>query len=157
MSYLVSFSLPHLSVFSLFSRSYCVCVTFSTFSSLHASIHVQQCVFLIFHIFQSSLPYSRSYSVCFSFCMLFSVSRYISYPTIWVSHFPHFSVFSPYSRSYSVCVTFSTFFSFLTKIQALQSVFFNISRFSLFLALFQVLQCVCLIFPVFNCSPYTRS
>jgi hypothetical protein len=101
----------------------------------------------------------------------------------------------PYSRSNSVCVSFSTFFSFLAIVQVYCmyfsfSTFFNVSshilgptvcvshfeRFSLFLAIFQVLpseflifllcqffffaifpvlQCLCLIFHFFQFSRHS--
>ena len=90
----------------------------------------------------------------FSFFTFFSVSSHILGPTVCVSHFERFSLFlaifqvlpseflifllckcfffSPYSRSYSV---FDSFFMFLS-----------------FLPIIQVLQCVCLIFHVFQFS-----
>jgi hypothetical protein len=77
-------------------------------------------------------PYSRSYSVHFSYSMSFSVSCHIPGPTVFVYHSPHFSVFSPYSSSYNVHFSFSTF--------------------SVFVAIFQVLQCVCFIFHFFQFS-----
>jgi len=98
--------------FSPYSRSYSVCVPFSTFFCFLAIIQVLHCVFLIFHIFECFLPYSRSNSVCvsfstflsflaivqvyfvyFSFSTFFNVSSHILGPTVFVSHFPRFSVF----------------------------------------------------------------
>ena len=95
--------------FSPYSRSYSVCVPFSTFFSFLAIIQVLHCVFVIFHIFECFLPYSRSNSVCVSFstffsflaivqvyCMYFSfstffnVSSHILGPTVYVSHFKCF-------------------------------------------------------------------
>jgi hypothetical protein len=53
---------------------------------------------------------------------------------MWVSHFPRLSIFLLYSRSYSVQFLFFRFFSFL--------------------AIFQVLQCVCLIFIICHFSSH---
>ena len=82
---------PRFSVFSPYSRSYSVCVSFSTFISFHAIIQVLQCVVLIFHVF--------------------SVSHHIPCPKVCVSYFPRFSVFSQYYRSYSVHFSFFMFLS----------------------------------------------
>jgi hypothetical protein len=133
------------SVFSPYSRSYSVCVSFSMFFRFLAKIQVLQCVFFIFLIKIQVLQ-----------CLLlifhvFSVSHHIPGPTLCVSlfasfsmflaifhvlpcefSFPRLSVFSPYSRSYSVFVSFYTFFSFL--------------------AIIQVLWCTFLIFPFFSVS-----
>jgi hypothetical protein len=68
----------------------------------------------------------------FTFSMIFSVSCHIPGPTVFVYHSPHFSVFSPYSSSYNVHFSFSTF--------------------SVFVTILQVLQCMCLIFHVFQFS-----
>ena len=92
-----------------------------------------------------------SYSVHFSFFMFFSVSRHISCHTMWVSHFPRLSVFSPYSRSYSVSFYFP-FWSVFSPYSSSYSVCFSLSTFFSFLDIFQVLQCVCLIFNVFHFS-----
>ena len=66
----------------------------------------------------------------FSFSRFLSVSSHIPGPTVFVSHFPDVSVFSPYSRSYSL--------------------HFSFSRFSVFLAIFQVPFCEFLIFFFFQ-------
>ena len=134
-----------------------VCVSFSTFFSFLAIIHVLQCVFLILHDFHSFSTYARSYTVCFSYSMI--------------------SVSSPYSRSYIVYFSFSTFFSFLATFQDLHCAFFifhvfHFSQhipgptvcsvhflffiFSVFLAIFHVIQCPH--FPRFSFfSPHSRS
>jgi hypothetical protein len=77
--------------FSIYSRSYSVCFSFSMLFSSLAILQVLQCVFLIFHVF--------------------SVSRHNSRSIVCVSHFPWFLVFSPYSRSYRVHFSISMFFS----------------------------------------------
>ena len=78
------------------------------------------------------------YSVHFSFFTFLSVSHRISGETVLVSHIPRFSVFSPYPKSYSFYVSFPMLFSFLDIIN--------------------ILQCVYLIFHVFECIlPYSRS
>ena len=85
--------------------------------------------------------------------------------TVFVSHLSRFSVFLPYSMSYNVHLSFFRFFSTLARIQVYRVyfsffTFFNVSshilgltvfvshfaRFSVFLAIFQVLPCVFLIF-----------
>jgi len=155
---------PWFSVFSTYFRSYSEHFSFSTFFSISCHIQVLQCFSLIFHVFQFSRPhqvlhcvflifydfecfsiYFTSYILCFSFSKffnflaifqvlqcaflifsLFSVPSHISHTTVCVSHFPLFWVFLPWSRSYSV--------------------HFSFSPFSVFLALFHLLQCVFLIF-----------
>ena len=109
--------------FSPHSRSYQLIFSISELVNFLDIFQVLHCAFLIFHGFHWFLQYSRSYSVCVSyFPRFFQFSRHNPGPTIWVCHFSCWSVLSPYSRSYSV------HFSFLP--------------FSVFLAIFQVLQCV---------------
>ena len=115
----------------------------------------------------------------FSFSTFLSVSRHIPGQTVFVSHLSRFSVFLPYSMSYNVHLSFFRFFSTLARIQVYRVyfsffTFFNVSshilgltvfvshfaRFSVFLAIFQVLPCVFLIF--LHCQfyfflPYSRS
>ena len=68
-----------------------------------------------------------------------------------------FRVFLPYSRSCSVHFSFSTFLGFLAIFQVLQCVCVSFSTFFIFLTIFQVLQCAFVIFHVFQCfSPYSR-
>ena len=59
-----------------------------------------------------------------------------------------FQCFSPYSESYSVCVSFSRFSHFSSHISGSSVYIYRSSRFSLFLAIFQVLPCEILIFLV---------
>ena len=75
-------------------------------------------MFKVFHYF---LPYSMSYSVCFSFHTFFCVSRHISCPTKWLSPFSRCQ-FSHHIPGPTVCK-------------------FHFSIFSMFLAIFQVMQC----------------
>jgi len=92
-----------------------------------------------------------------------------------VSHFPRFSVFLPYSMSYNVLLSFFMFFSSLAIIQVYCvyfSFFMSLSvsshiqgptvcvshfaRFSVFLAIFQVLQCEFFFFldgQFWHCAP----
>jgi hypothetical protein len=105
------------------------------------------------------------------FTRFFSVSCHISRPTMWVSPFPLLSVFSPYSRSTNVCVSFNKFFGVSCHISCpTMSVSpfprsqcsrhipgptvcnFHFSIFSVFLAIFQFIQCLCLNFHVFKFS-----
>ena len=106
-----------LSIFSPYSWSYSMCVSFSTFFTFLALYQVLKCTFLIFHVFLCLLLYTRSCHVSFSFSLLvsfltifqvlqcafliflifhiFSVSFHIPAHTVCVSHFPRFLVFSP--------------------------------------------------------------
>jgi hypothetical protein len=77
--------ISHFSRFHFFSpdsKSYSVCVLFSTFFNFLSTIQFLQCEFLIFKVFHCFLPYSMHYSVCFSFHKFFTVSRHISCPTM---------------------------------------------------------------------------
>ena len=98
-------------------------------------------------------PYSRSYIVHFSFFMFFNVSHDIPCLRVFLSHFSHISDFLPYSRSYSVNFSFFKFFRITCHISrptVCVSYIHNIE----FIAIFQVLQCLCLIFLVCHCSGY---
>ena len=147
---------PRFSVFSPCSRSYIVHFSFSTFftvsrhipgltlsfshfpsfSEFLALFHVIQYSFLIFHIFQCFLPYSRSSSVC-------------------VSYFSRFSSFLHYSKSYSVHFSFSMFCSVSCPIPDPKVSISHFPPFSVFLAIFQVIQCLCLIFHIFHFFRHT--
>jgi hypothetical protein len=131
--------------------SYSVCLSFCTFFSV--SRHISYPTIWASHFPRMSLfsPYSRSYNVSFSFSLLVSFIAIFQVLQWAFLIFHDFQCFLPYSRSYSACVSFSMFFSFLNKIQVLQFVFLN-SRFLLFLSIFQVIQCLCLIFHVFQFS-----
>ena len=77
-------------------------------------------------------PKSRSYILYFSYLTFFTVSRYIPRPNRLVFFLHVFQCFSPYFMYYHVSFSFSSFVSFLAK--------------------FQVLECVCNIFHVFQFS-----
>ena len=144
------------SVFSPHSRSYHVSFSFSSFVRFLAIFQVQQCVCLIFHVFDFLALFQVLSCALFIF-HIFQFSGHIPGPTVCVSHFARLKVFlaifwvlefaflsfhfflcfSPYSRSYSVCFSFCTFFR----------VFF-------FFPIFQVLLCVSLIFHVFQFSAH---
>ena len=105
---------------------------FLCFSVFLAIFQVLPCEILIFLVSQFSYPITGP-TVCVShFPHFFKFSSHIPGPKVFVSHFAHFSVFSPYFRSYSVSFSFSSFV--------------------IFLIIFQVRQCLCLIFHVFNVS-----
>ena len=121
---LVQFSFSKfLSIFLPYSRSYSVCVSFSTFFSFFIIIQGLQCVYLIFHVFECFSPYFMTYSVCFSFSMIFSFLTIFQVLPCAFLIFHIFEYFSPYSRSYTICVSFFWFFTFLAIIQVLQDVF----------------------------------
>ena len=140
-----------------------------------AIFQVLECVFLIFPRFSVFLPYSRFYSVyisfstifqCFlpysrSYQLIFSISELVSFLDIFqvlqctFLIFHIFHCFLPYSRSYSVCLIFHVF-KFSGHISGPAVCISHFSRFSLFLPIFKVLQCVYLIFHDFQCFlPYS--
>ena len=143
------------SVFSPHSRSYHVSFSFSSFVRFLAIFQVQQCVCLIFHVFDFLALFQVLSCALFIF-HIFQFSGHIPGPTVCVSHFARLKVFlaifwvlefaflsfhfflcfSPYSRSYSVCFSFCTFFRVF------------------FFPIFQVLLCVSLIFHVFQFSAH---
>ena len=131
-----------------YSKYYSESFSFCTF--FNVSRHIASHTMWVFHFpcWSVFLPYSRSYSVYFLFFTFFSVSCHIPGNTLFVSHFPRFS--------------------FLAKIKVLQCLF-QISRifhcfspyfmsyylniiflFVSFLAIFQVVQCLCLIFHIWQ-------
>jgi len=108
----------------------------------------------------------------FQFFFVFKFYRQLPGPTVCISHFPPFSmclaifqvlqcvrlifqhkeyVFFPCSISYNMTFSFSFRPVFLPYIRSYMYIFY-FSRFSVFLALFQVIQCLCLIFHVFQFS-----
>ena len=92
-----------------------------------------------FSTFFSSLAIIQVYCVYFSFFMFFSVSSRIPGRTVFVSHFARFSVF------------FAIF-------QALPCEFLIFLLCQFLLDIFQVSQCLCSIFHVFQWFlPYSRS
>ena len=81
-------------------------------------------------------------------CLIFQVLQFSCHntgPTLCISHFYVSHCFSPYSRSYNVHFSFSPFLSVSCQFR-LNSVVVSFPTFFSFLAIFQVLQCSCLIF-----------
>ena len=99
--------------------------------------------------------YSRSYTVYFSFSTLMSGSRHIPGQTVFVYHFPFFFQVSRHilcpSRWFSLFLSWSVFLPYFRSYSVKISHF---SHISMFLAIFYVLPCVCLIFHVFQFSPH---
>jgi hypothetical protein len=144
--------------FSVFSPYFtCSSLCFSIFMILRFLDIIQalQCAFLIFHIF-------------------FQFSRHIPGLQCAFLIFQVFQSFSPYSRSYSVCpilnvfqfsrdnpcpvVCISHFSIFLAVFQVLQFVFLISHDFEGVFFILQVLQCAFLICHVIECFlPYSRS
>ena len=82
-----------------------------------------------FSLFFAIFQVIQCVSLIFNF---FQFCRHFPGPTVCMSHIPRFSGFKPYSRSWSVHFSLCTFFT--------------VSR------IFQLLQCVCLLFHVFQFS-----
>ena len=167
---------PRFPVFKPSSRSCRVCVSSSTFFCFLSKFQVLEYAFFIFKDFHCFSPYSRSHTEHFSFSIFFTVFLlHISLYSVCVSFstffrvfflffcdfhftfytFSRFSFFLPYSRSYSVHFSFSTFLSgffFFAIFQVLECPFLIIRDFSVFLDKFQITQCLCLIFHVFQFS-----
>ena len=99
---------------------------FPCFFSFLTIIQVLECVFLIFHVFDCFWPYSRSYSV--------------------------FPSFVPHNRSNNVCISFSMFFQFSHHDPGSRVCISHFSRFWLFLTVFQVIECLCLILQLLTFS-----
>jgi hypothetical protein len=159
--------------FSPYFMSYHVNFSFSTFVSFLDIFKVLQYVFLIFYVFQVSrnipgptvgISHSLSFSVFFTIfqaiqclCIIFHV--FFSFlATIQVLQclfliFIVFPCFLPYFMSYHVTFSFSSCVSFIAIFQFLQCVY-NFTCFSVLLAIFRVIQCLCLIFHVcqFSCQ-----
>ena len=118
----------HFARFSLFFAIFLVLpCEFLILLICHFSCHIPCRTMWVFHYpcWWVVSPYYTSYSRRFSFFPLFSVSRHIPCHTKFVSHFPCFTILSPRSRSYS---------------------------FTLFLSIFQFIQCLCPILHVFQFS-----
>ena len=161
----------HFPVFSPYSGSHNVPFSFFTFFSISSHIHILQCVFLIFHLFQffrhilrqtvflsHFLPFSMFLALfpvllCeFPLYFIFQVFGLIPGPQCTLLIFHLFQCFSPYSRSNTVCVSFSKFFSFLAIFQVLECASLTFHVLFVFLAIFQVKQCLCFIFHFFQFS-----
>ena len=136
--------------------SYSLRFTFSLFVSFLALFHVLQCFCLILQVFQFSRhnPGPTVYIIHFSRFQYFSqYSRSYNF----VSHFPRFSVFSPQSWSYSAYFSCLTFFNVSCHIPSSIVLLSHFLSFSVFLAIFQVLQCFffsfCMFFNVSRLIP----
>ena len=158
------------SVFSPYSKSYTVHFSISMYFSVSypipdpkvsishfprftiflAIFQVLHWAFLIFQVFQFFLPYSCSYSVCVSFSTFFSFVPIIQVPQCSFLIFHVFQCFSTNSRYY--CVIFSFFFQVYRHIPGPTVCSSHFPPFSVFLAIFQVIQCLCLIFHDFQFS-----
>jgi hypothetical protein len=106
---------------------------FLCFSQFRAIYQLIQCLCIIFHVFQF-------------FFFIFQVLQFAFHT------FPRFSFFLPYSSSYSVHFSFSTFFSIFCHILGPRACISHFPGFSVFLTIFQVTQCLCLIFHFFQFS-----
>jgi hypothetical protein len=142
-----------------------------------AIFQVLRCVFLIFHDFQFPRhtlgprvwnfhfpPFSvflhifQVISVCVSFYMFFSFLAIILILQCVFLFFQVLLCFSPYFISYSVCFLFSMIIIFSRHIPGSTVCISHFPPFSVFRAIFQVIQFLCLIFKNFSVfSPYSRS
>ena len=104
---------------------------FLCFSVFLAIYHLLECALLIIHVFQRFLPYTMFSSVCFSFSMFFQI-------------------FWPYTMFYSVHCLFSTFFSVSCPVPWFTVYISHFLCFSIFLAIYHVLQRLFLIFHVYH-------
>ena len=99
-----------------------------------------------------------SYSVCFSFSTVKMFLAICQLKQCSCLIFHVFSIFSLDSRSYSVHSSFSQYLSVSHPITGHTMFVSHFPSFSVFLAIFQVLQCAFLIFQVFQCfSTYSTS
>ena len=146
----------HWSLFSPYSRSYSVCLSFSTFFSFLTIIQVKQCLCFIFLDFHSS-PHNPVPTVLFLFFRVFTVSRHIRGPTVCVSHIAVFSVFLATFHVLSVCFSFSTSLRVSHDIPSPTVFRSPFPRLSLFSRYSIFLQCGCLIFPIFDFLGIYRS
>ena len=112
--------------------------------------------FSFFQVFQCFSQYSRSYQVIFSFSLLVS---FLATFQVLQGAFLIFHVFhciSPYSMSYHVSFSFFTFFTVPCHIPSTTVRVSHFARFSLFLPIFQLLQCVFLILHFFSVSRHIK-
>jgi hypothetical protein len=108
-------------------------------------MQVLQCVLFIFHVIHHVLPYSRSYCVWFSFATILNFHALLQVVQCAFLIYPVFPYFVPHTRSNNVCVSFSTFFQCSCHNPGSIMCISHFSRFWLFLTVFQVIQCLCLI------------
>ena len=140
--------------FSPFSRSYSVCVSFCMF--IHVTCNIPGPIVCVFHFLWFSVfsPYPRST------VWLYLFSGFSGFPDIFhilqcvFLIFPWFSVFSPYSWSYSVHFLFSTFLSVFhpTPGPTMFMSHFHVFSVFFFFAIILVLECVFLLFQLFQFS-----
>ena len=83
--------------------------------------------------------------MCLWFSMIFSFLAILQVLHCALLIFHVFDYFWPYSKSNIVCVSFSTVFQYSCHIPGLTLYISPFSRFSVFLAIFQVIHCFCLI------------
>ena len=126
---------PCFSLFSPYSRSYSVHFCFSTFFFLPYS-RLYRVVFSNFK-FCSFLRKIQVLRCAFLIFCVFSISCHNPGPKVFISHFPRFSVFCTYP-GHRAC-------------------FFLFSCFSILPAMFHVIQCLCLIFHLFQVSCHIPS
>jgi hypothetical protein len=125
-----------------FSRNIpCPTVCISPFLAISLFLIILRFVQCVFHfaLFSVFLAIVHVLPWEFFIFLVCQFSHHIPGPTVCVLHFIHFSVFVPQSRSYSVHFSFITFSMFLAVFQVLQGVFHILHVFSVFLAIFQVL------------------
>ena len=164
------------SLFSPYSKSYSVCVSFSTFFRFSPYPYPGVCVshFPCFSVFS---PYSMSYCVHFSFFFSFFTAFRAIYHFLQclfrISMIFSFFFLTPLLLCISNFLRFWVFFRIVHVKQWLCLLFHflkfpyhnpgptvcisHFSRFSLFLTIFHILQCVCLIFVVCHYTHYIPS
>ena len=124
-----------------------------------AIFQIIQCAFLILNVFHCFTRYSRSYSVHFSFprfSVFFAIFQVLQCAFLFFHVFLGFSFCHILGRT-GCNSHFSNFLVYSSKSKS-YSVHFSYFMFLVFLAIFPVLQCVCLIFHIFPLSlPYSRS
>ena len=130
-------------------------ISFSTFFIFLAIFPVLECLCLIFHTIQISCHNPGS-TVCISHISRFSLFLAIFQVLPCVFLFLHvFQCFSPYFMSYPVSFSFPRC-QFSHHIPGATVSNFHFLRFTVFLAIFQVIPFLCLIFHVFQFS-YPKS
>jgi len=140
-----------LQCFLSYSNSYSVFVTFLTFFRFLAIFQILQCAHLIFHFFSVSHNI-RGPTVCVSLFPNLPVFLPILH-VLQIVFSPHgFQCFLPYSLSYSVHFSFSMFFRVSCHSLCPTVCVSHFPHCSLFLVIFQFLQCVRNIFDVFQVS-----
>jgi hypothetical protein len=124
-------------------------ISFSTI--VRVSCHIPcstVCISIVPH-FSICSPYSRSYSVHYLFSTFFRVFRHVQDHTVFFLIF-HVFQFSPHLPGPSVHFSFSRFFRISRHILGRTMCISHFPCFSVFLAMFHVIQCLCLIFKVFQ-------